>query len=140
MAPQLKLSELYRLQDQKKTNKFVAFDRILEICHNKIRNTARVGGLSIFYEIPGMMLGYPLYDIGECADYVIGALRKSGLLVQVLPAPHVGVIYISWNPLELKPVAPPKALLPAQPQSHYISTGAGAPVATVQKKKKLVLF
>lgn len=135
MAPQLKLSELYQLQDHKKSNKIVAFDRILEICHNKIRNTARIGGLSIFYEIPGMMLGYPLYDIGECADYIIGSLRKSGLSVQVLPAPHVGIIYISWNPLEVnrsRPAAAP--LAPAGPSgSHH------APVAA-SKKKRLVLF
>ena len=126
MAPQLKLSELYQLQDHKKTNKYAAFDRILEVCHNKIRNTARIGGTSIFYEIPGMMLGYPLYDISEAIEYVVGSLRKSGLSLQILPAPHVGVIYISWNPVELQPRTAP--------------TPAPAPGPSHVKKKKLVLF
>lgn len=59
--------------------------------------------MNTFYEIPGMLIGYPLFNVFECCDHVIAALRKIGFLVQVLPPPHVAVIYISWDPEELKP-------------------------------------
>lgn len=103
MAPQLNLNELYQLKKKKEAYKTTSFDKILELCHTRIRNIAKHGGLNTFYEIPGMLLGYPLYNIYDCMNYVVEKLRKNGLLIQILPPPHVCVIYISWDPNELKP-------------------------------------
>jgi hypothetical protein len=36
-------------------------------------------------------------------NYVVDKLRKNGFLIQILPPPHICVIYISWDPNELKP-------------------------------------
>lgn len=63
---------------------------------------ASYGGQNTFFEVPGMIVGYPLYNIHECAGYVIDNLRKAGFLVQVLPPPHVCVMYVSWDQEELK--------------------------------------
>ena len=103
MPPQINLQELYNVQKKKKENRIVCFDHIIEMCHRRIRNVASYAGQNTFYEIPGIVIGYPLYRLSECVDYVVNALRNNGFLVQILPHPHVGVIYISWDPQELKP-------------------------------------
>ena len=117
MAPMIKLQELYSLKNKKDNIKKQAFDRMIELCHRRIRNISHHGGLNTFYEIPGMLFGYPLYDIHDCTKYVVDSLRKNGFLVQLLPPPHVCVIYISWDPADLKMKPVQKAIEPP-PQSH----------------------
>lgn len=113
MPPQLNINDLYKLQQQKKDKRKISFDRVLELVHARIRNVSGYGGLNTFYEVPGMMLGYPLYNIEECTVYVVKALRKNGFLVQLLPPPHVCVLYVSWDPNDVNPkvvTAAPKAI------------------------------
>lgn len=116
MPPLLNLNELYNLKKKKDQIKNQSFDRILEICHKRIKNIASYGGQNTFYEIPGLLIGYPLYNIYDCQQYVVDKLRKNGFLVQILPPPHVCVIYVSWDPEELKPKKnQPLAIAPSQP-------------------------
>ena len=82
-------------------NRSKCFDYIIELCHRRIRNVASYSGQNTFYEIPGLIIGYPLYNLQECITYVVDALRKNGFLIQILPPPNVGVMYISWDPREL---------------------------------------
>lgn len=103
MPPQISLHELYRMQKEKTNARIICFDRVLELCHRRIRTVASYGGQNTFFEVPGMMIGYPLYNIHECMDYVVDSLRKTGFLVQILPPPNVCVLYVSWDPKELRP-------------------------------------
>ena len=111
MPPQINLQELYNMQKKKIKNRAKCFDHILELCHRRIRNVSSYSGQNTFYEIPGFVVGYPLYNLQECISYIVDALRKNGFLIQVLEPPHIGVIYISWDPRELMPK---KALPPSQ--------------------------
>jgi hypothetical protein len=125
MPPLLNLNELYNLKKKKDQIKNQSFDRILEICHKRIKNIASYGGQNTFYEIPGLLIGYPLYNIYDCQQYVVDKLRKNGFLVQILPPPHICVIYVSWDPEELKPKKnQPLAIAPSQPT---VSTPAPPP-------------
>lgn len=101
--PQLSLAELYNVQSQKKIARHHSFDRVLELCHRRIRTVAKHGGMNTFYEIPGMIIGYPLYSVYECMMYIVDALRKNGFLVQILPPPNYAVIYMSWEPNDVRP-------------------------------------
>jgi hypothetical protein len=92
------------MRKQKETNKTYCFDHVLEKCHKRIRNVASYGAMNSFYEIPSMIVGLPLYDINQCTQYVIEQLRKVGFLVQLLPPPHMYVLYVSWDPEEIKPL------------------------------------
>jgi hypothetical protein len=109
MPPQISLNELYSMGKKKQATRTLCFDRVVELCHRRIRTVASYGGLNAFYEIPSMLVGYPLYNLAECTHYVVAALRKNGFLVQLLGnsgAPVDGVIYISWDPKEIKPPRP----------------------------------
>lgn len=101
--PQLTLAELYNVQKAKQTARHISFDRVIELCHRRIRTVASYSGMNTFFEIPGMIVGYPLFNIRECMGYLVEALRKNGFLVQILPPPHYAVVYISWDPNEVRP-------------------------------------
>jgi len=103
MPPQINLQELYSMQKKKLKNRSKCFDYIIELCHRRIRTVSSYCGQNTFYEIPGFVVGYPLYNLNECITYVVDALRKNGFLIQILPPPNISVIYISWDPRELKP-------------------------------------
>lgn len=94
------------MRRDKQTMRTQCFDRVLEQCHRRIRMVAGLGGMNTFFEVPGIVSGLPLYDLNQCTVYVIEQLRKNGLLVQVLPPPHVSVIYISWDPKDVQPSRP----------------------------------
>jgi hypothetical protein len=100
--PNIQLQELYQLKKKKDNIKKKSYDRIIELIHRRIRNIASHGGENTFYEIPGILIGYPLYNITDCLNYVVEHLRKNCFLIQILPPPSVCVIYISWNPDDLK--------------------------------------
>jgi len=101
MPPRILLSELYSLKEKKEHAKYKTFDKIIEICHKKIKHTATIGGMNIFYEIPYYMYGKPLYKITDCIEYIVKSLRNNGLYVQILPEPNNNTLYISWNPSEV---------------------------------------
>lgn len=101
MPPQISLYDLYNLKKKKDTNKYIIFDKILEKCHRKIKNIAENGGTNIFFEIPFYELGYPLYNIHTCINYVTSLLKKNGLFVQIMPNPTFNIIYISWDTSDL---------------------------------------
>lgn len=117
MPPQISLGELYSIGKKKEAVRTLCFDRVVELCHRRIRTVASYGSMNAFYEVPGVLVGYPLFSVTDCTHYVIAALRRNGFLVQLLGAAP-GIIYISWDPKEIKPPGP------ARPQIRHAG-GAG---------------
>lgn len=107
MSPKISLQELYQYNKTKEKSKILCYERVLELCHRRLRTVAQYAGMQTFFEVPGILVGYPLYNLERCTEHVITSLRKSGFLVQLLPPPHIGVIFISWDPIDLK--SSPKA-------------------------------
>lgn len=106
MPPQISLTELYSIKNKRELSKHSTYDKIIELCHEKIKKIALTGGMNIFYEVPYIIIGLPLYDINMCVEYVVNSLRKNGLLVQILPYPNNNTLYISWSPndVNIKPM------------------------------------
>jgi len=144
MPPQISLNELYHMQRKKENYKKTSYDKILEICHRRIRNISSFGGQNTFFEVPGLLVGYPLYNIYHCTDYLVDQLRKSGFLIQILPPPQICVLYISWDPNELKPKANAPKALPAPSYPNGIPLPGSIPlpprIVTKTEPKKEVQF
>lgn len=101
MNPNISIAALYEMKNKKDKSRINTFNIILSKCHEKIKKIAEQGGMILFYEIPYFTIGYPLYNIEECVEYVSNALTKNGLLVQILPRPNNNTIYISWKPTDV---------------------------------------
>lgn len=102
MPPRISLADLYAMKNNKDKIKTNTFNVIIEKCHVKIKKIAEQGGMNIFFEIPRILIGYPLYDMETCLNFIVDALRQNGLLVQILPYPNNYTIYISWKPSDVK--------------------------------------
>ncbi|MAT11283.1 MAG: hypothetical protein CMM02_09770 [Rhodopirellula sp.] len=98
MPPQISLDSLYQYKNNKDKKKTYIFDEIILKCHDKIKKIAIQGGQCIFFEIPYVIIGKPLYNIFDCIDYIVKALKKNGLFVSILAPPNNNILYISWNP------------------------------------------
>ena len=106
MASKLSLHDLYEIKKKKDEKVNQAFIIILETCHKKIKSVAEIGGQSLYYTIPPIVIGYPLYKYDTCMNYIISSLKKGGLYISNLPAPNNNMIYISWK---LEDVSMPKS-------------------------------
>jgi hypothetical protein len=91
----ISLHDLYEIKKKKDNKVCEAFNVILNGCNKKIKKIAELGGQSVYYVIPPMIIGYPLYDYNKCLNYIITNLQKSGLYVSIIP--NKNVIYISWK-------------------------------------------
>lgn len=96
-ANKVSLHELYEIKRKKETKINDAYNVILDSCYKKIKNIAEHGGMTLYYKIPPIVIGYPLYNLNNCIEYIDRALKKSGLYVSILPPPNNSYIYISWK-------------------------------------------
>ena len=91
----LSLHDLYEIKKKKDSKICEAFNIILNGCNKKIKAIAELGGQSLYYSIPPIIIGYPLYNYNKCVNYIIGSLQKSGFYVSIIP--NENKIYISWK-------------------------------------------
>lgn len=99
--PNLSIHELYQLRNKKRNKQLEAFNKVLDMCHRRIRMAANTGVTDCFFEVPGMILGLPLYDHNECVQFVIDALCKSGLQAEKVPNNNT-TLYITWHPQKVR--------------------------------------
>ena len=107
----INLHELYEIKRKKELKHLNTFKHILEICNKKIKHVAEHGGLCLYYKIPPVIIGYPLYDHNNCIEYIIKQLKKTGLYISILPPPNNSYIYISWKIQDISPKAKSTLLL-----------------------------
>jgi hypothetical protein len=100
MTSKISLYDLYEIKKKKDTKVNEAFNVILTNCHNKIKNIAEIGGQSLYFKIPPIVIGYPLYNHSKCINYIISSLQNSGLFVSLLTDNNM--IYISWKIDDIK--------------------------------------
>jgi hypothetical protein len=85
-------SEVIAREDKK----FQTFEKLLNMCYNKIINTNKTSSdLSCSFIVPRMVFGLPLFDINECIKYIMTKLTEKGFEVH-LAIPNK--LLISWRP------------------------------------------
>lgn len=85
-------SEVIAREDKK----YQTFDKLLNMCYNKIINTNKSSSdLSCSFIVPRMVFGLPLFDINECIKYIMTKLTEKGFEVH-LAIPNK--LLISWQP------------------------------------------
>jgi len=85
------------IQQEKQKTRHASFDKIIDMCYNKIENCVRVlrNSTDVYFDIPEIMIGYPLYDLNECISYVQNVLERKGFMVRYI---FPRVLQISWKP------------------------------------------
>ena len=100
----LNINELHGSIHRRKVKRLELYNSILEKIHHRIKYNAELEKTYCFYNIPGFIIGVPLYDIKELTTYVITALKKNGFkLLYIDP----NWLFISWS-IEEAPTKQPK--------------------------------
>jgi hypothetical protein len=105
------LYELIKIKENKEIKNLNVFNHILELCYKKIRQIAEYGGMSLYYKVPNIIIGYPLYNINNCIEYIQKQLKISGLYVAILAPPNSNYLYISWKLNEISDKAKNRLML-----------------------------
>lgn len=107
----ISLFDLYEIKKRKDLKNTNVFNHILDICNKKIKHIAEHGGMCVYFKVPPMILGYPLYEFNSCIEYLIKQLKLSGLYAVQLANPNHNYLYISWKLEDLSHKAKSKLLL-----------------------------
>ena len=75
------------------------FSKILESCYKKIERAVSINSTFIFFEVPELIFGFPLYNVNECIMYLKNSLEGSGFLCKYF---FPNIIYVSWNAKEIE--------------------------------------
>jgi hypothetical protein len=116
-----------QLENKKKRSKQV-FEKVLEACDRRIKNAVDVRAYECIFTVPRFVLGFPLYDLSECLEFVLRKLVAHGFITQVLEDQRS--VHISWNVDKKKPPPPPPASrlpsLPPAPPAPPVPQGSSS--------------
>jgi len=100
----INIFNLHKTQRVKKKNRTKYYKKVLEKCINKIKLVAEKAETQLVYTIPNIVIGIPLYDKEECANYLVKILKAQGFMVAYMKP---NLLLISWDKI---------------PKSHYPKT------------------
>jgi hypothetical protein len=107
----INLHDLYEIKKKKELRGLNVYNHILNIINIKIKEIAEHGGMSFYYKVPPVIIGYPLYNYDNCFIHLIQQLKMSGLYSNRLPRPNDNLLYISWKLEDLSSKAKSRLLL-----------------------------
>lgn len=90
----LNIYELQKEISKKKEQRIRSFDRVLEICHNKIKDASKREMTKIYFTVPEYVVGLPIYNLSHCIEHIINSLKQNGFYVKYYFPKY---IYISWD-------------------------------------------
>ena len=90
----LNIFELHRTLESLKNKNTECFEKIIQSCHKKIITYTKNNKLNCFYEVPLYVIGFPIFDINKCIEYIKKSLEEDGFLVKYYFPKY---LYISWD-------------------------------------------
>lgn len=107
----INLHDLYEIKKRKELRNMNVYNHIHNIINIKIKEIAEHGGMSFYYKVPPIIIGYPLYNYDNCMNHLIQQLKLSGLYSVRLEPPNSNILYISWKLDEISSKAKSRLLL-----------------------------
>ena len=83
-SPVCKRLSIYDLHDEinrKKEVREKVYEKILEICYNKIRSASKKEMYKVYFDVPEFVIGLPVYKLNDCIQYVMNKLRNNNFIV-----------------------------------------------------------
>jgi hypothetical protein len=96
-SPVCKRLSIYDLHDEinrKKEVREKVYEKILEICYNKIRSASKKEMYKVYFDVPEFVIGLPVYKLNDCIQYVMNNLRSNNFIVEYY---FPKILYISWD-------------------------------------------
>lgn len=117
----LSISELTKSRSKQQEYWNGIFDKILLLCHKRIKYCAKKLKSKCFYEVPTCVIGLPVYNYKDCINHLIKKLKNNDLDVEYR-APNV--LFISWERHQEDYVKPIKMTTYIPQQFKYNQTSS----------------
>ncbi|NBP13610.1 hypothetical protein EBU95_04315 [bacterium] len=89
------IDSLQQEKSKKEQSKSDIFNIVLNKCIEKIVYTNRhTDKTFVIFEVPKILIGYPMYDMRSCLLFLIGKLSANGYLVEFIDPFY---LYIDWG-------------------------------------------
>lgn len=92
------IDRLIKLREEKKKKIVEEYEKIYNMCLNKITLANNLGNTEVIYEVPDAVYGKLEYNIVDCIAYIINKLDEMKLDTMIFQKS----IYISWLDLPNK--------------------------------------
>ena len=93
-SPRINIYDLNRVANSKREREYLIHDRILMICHQKIKEAAEYGYLFAVFQVPHFLYGSPVFCIDRCTAAIISSLRRDHFTVNYV---YPYKLNISWK-------------------------------------------
>ena len=86
--------------ERRQSNQRSTFKMLLNKCYHRIKYYHSIGYQECLFEIPPIVIGFPLYNHTEVMEYILQKIERQGFYV--VPSYNNFTLYISWRPTDLK--------------------------------------
>lgn len=87
--------ELIRCQQEKDAKKIEAYKKIYYSIEKKISISSSMNLYYTWFEVPEFILGFPLYNLSDCIDYIVQNLISNGFKAEHY---NPNILLIKWIP------------------------------------------
>ena len=122
----LTVRDVQKTQEGRQQRRHEAFEAVLDQCNRRIAQYVEVlkNTRACVFEVPEVTIGFPLYNLNDCIEYVMSSLVTNGFRVQYI-FPRFLVIH--WDPPNVSGTPPP----PPPPKkkhkkSRHVTSAAAA--------------
>ena len=85
---------LYSQQKEKEKTKYKIYDKIYELIEKRIIMASSCNFYNILYEIPEFLIGYPVYNLNDCSEYIQNKLKNNNFQIDFYKP---NILFISWE-------------------------------------------
>jgi hypothetical protein len=89
----ISINEVTKIDEKRKQIKKEIYTRIYEQFSRKIRQCVELGHKQVFLTVPSFVVGYPTFDRGAAARYIMRQLKLGGFGVRLVSDYDM---YVSW--------------------------------------------
>lgn len=89
-------NDLYKSHKQRSKIIEESYEKLYGRCINTIKFASNAGELICLFEIPAILLGYPLINVTSCADYIITKLTNRNKYIRAYFI-EPNIIFIDWR-------------------------------------------
>ncbi|AFK65900.1 hypothetical protein OLVG_00146 [Ostreococcus lucimarinus virus OlV6] len=89
----ISINDVTKIDEKRKQIKKEIYTRVYEQFSRKIKQSVELGHKQVFLTVPTFVIGYPTFDRGAAARYIMRQLRLGGFDVRLVSDYDM---YVSW--------------------------------------------
>jgi len=90
----INIKDIQKIHNEKLINKLKYYEKILQKCFFKIRQSVYNEETYCLYSVPSYMKGFPIYNVKQCIFYIMNKLKKNSIDSKYI---YPNIIFIYWK-------------------------------------------